>query len=195
MHPENNSNFENISGKFLIASPYFAFNPPFNKSLIYVASHTKEGSVGLIVNNLVNRMPFDSVLKMLKEDNSNAGDSALPIYVGGPVEPERGFILHTDEYDRNLLLRLSDNHLAVSSNVEILRDIAHGAGPKNSLFVLGYTSWGPGLLEKEMSNNMWLVSDYDKSLMFSPNDDKKWNEALAHIGIDNSLFYATPGYC
>jgi putative transcriptional regulator len=189
-----NSNFENISGKFLIASPYFAFNPPFDKSLIYVASHTPEGAVGLIVNRLASHMPFDALLKMLK-DESIAPSSSLPVYVGGPVEPERGFILHTDEYSKNLLLKFSDNRLAVSSNIEILKDIVRGAGPAKSLFVLGYTSWTPSLLEHEMANNMWLVSDYDQSLMFSANDDKKWDRALAHIGIDDSLFYATPGHC
>ncbi len=188
------NSFENISGKFLIASPYFSFNPPFDKSLIYVASHTEEGSVGLIVNRLASHMPFDTVLKMLK-DESVAPTSSLPIYVGGPVEPERGFILHSDEYTKNLLLKFSDNHLAVSSNIEILKDIVHGAGPKSSLFVLGYTAWGPSLLEQEMANNMWLVADYDKNLMFSANDGKKWDRALAHIGIDDSLFYATPGHC
>ncbi len=191
---ENNNNFDNLSGKFLIASPYIVFNAPFNKSIIYIASHTKEGSVGLIVNRLVNRMPFNSVLKMLQDDGF-ALDASLPIYVGGPTEPERGFILHSDEYDRNLLIKLSENHLAVSSNVEILKDIAHGNGPENSLFVLGYTSWGPEALEQEISKNMWLISDYNKTLMFSSNDDKKWDRALVDLGIDNSLFYATPGRC
>jgi putative transcriptional regulator len=190
----NKNSFENISGKFLIASPHFSFNAPFDKSLIYVASHGEEGSVGLIVNRLVSHMPFEAVLKVLK-DESVPPISSLPIYVGGPVEPERGFILHSDEYTKNLLLKFSDNNLAVSSNVEILKDIAHGAGPESSLFVLGYTAWGPSLLEQEMANNMWLISDYDKTLMFSANDDKKWDRALAHIGIDNSLFYGAPGHC
>lgn len=193
MLKEANHNFENLSGKFLIASPYFFFSEVYNKSIIYVASHNEEGAVGLMINRLVNRLPFNSVLKLLN-DEGNVGDLILPVYVGGPVEPERGFILHTAEYQENLLLKFPDN-LAVSSNIKILKDIAHGTGPRDSMFVLGYTGWGAGQLEQEMEKNMWLVSECDKELLFSKSDETKWDAALANLGIDDSLFVPTAGNC
>jgi putative transcriptional regulator len=185
-------NFDNLSGKFLIASPYSSMNDAFNKSLIYIAMHSDQGSVGMIVNRVINRMPFRIMMQLLQSDDATS-DLIVPIYLGGPVEPERGFILHTTEYDKNLLLRFSDD-LAVSSNIEILHDIASGSGPANSLFVLGYTGWTGGQLEAEISSNFWLVSDYDKNLMFEGEDDKKWDTALDRLGINNTLFAPGMGH-
>ncbi|MES2214969.1 MAG: YqgE/AlgH family protein [Pseudomonadota bacterium] len=186
-------NFDNLSGKFLVASPYSGLTDSFNKSLIYIASHSDQGSVGMIVNRVINRMPFQAMMKLLQGDDSTS-EFIVPIYLGGPVEPERGFILHTTEYDKNLLLKFSNN-LAVSSNLEILRDIAKGTGPANSLFVLGYTGWNAGQLESEISSNFWLVADYDKDLMFDSIDEKKWDIALSRLGIDNTLFAPGMGHC
>ena len=190
----NHNNFDNLSGKFLIASPYSSLNDVFNKAVIYVASHTNQGSAGMIVNRIVNKMPFQSMMRLLKDDTKTGDELIIPIYMGGPVEAERGFILHTAEYDKNLLLKLPDN-IAVSSNLEILKDIANGLGPANSLFVLGYTGWGPGQLEEEIRHNIWIVSDCDKNLMFSPNDETKWDAALGRIGINNALFAPGMGHC
>ena len=190
----NNSNFEDLSGKFLIASPYSFLNDVFNKSVIYVASHTAQGALGMIVNRVMNRMNFQTMMKMLKDESGGGSDLIMPIYVGGPVEPERGFILHTAEYDKNLLLKFADN-LAVSSNIDILKDIANGSGPASSLFVLGYTGWAAGQLEEEVRNNLWLVSDCDKSLMFSDENETKWSIALERIGVDDALFAPGMGRC
>lgn len=185
---------DKFAGKFLIANPYSSLGDVFNKSLIYVASHTDQGAIGIIVNRLVNKLHFKAVMKLLDDDGDNVGDIAMPIYLGGPVEPERGFILHTAEYDRNLLLKLSDN-LAVSSNIEILKDISNGMGPQNSLFVLGYTGWESGQLEEEMNSNMWLVSECDKNLIFSHDNENKWDVALKSIGVHNAMITPDVGHC
>jgi putative transcriptional regulator len=189
---EKNTNFESLAGKFLIASPHSASNDVFNKSLVYIASHTAQGAMGLIVNHLVNKLPATSVLKLFKDEN-NTSELVMPVYLGGPVEPERGFILHTAEYTKNLLLK-AESGLAISSNIEILRDIAEGTGPKNSLFVLGYTGWTAGQLESELRKNMWIVSDSSNELIFSDNEDK-WTAALSKLGIDNSTFSPYIGHC
>jgi putative transcriptional regulator len=185
---------DKFAGKFLIANPYSTLGDVFNKSLIYVASHTDQGAIGMIVNRLVNKLQFKAVMKLLNDNGDNEGDILMPIYLGGPVEPERGFILHTAEYDKNLLLKFSDN-LAVSSNIEILKDIANGIGPQNSLFVLGYTGWEAGQLEEEMNSNMWLVSECDKNLIFSQDNENKWDIALQNIGIHNSMLTPGVGHC
>ncbi len=195
MNSINNYSLDNLTGKFLIASPHCFFSDIFNKSLIYITSHNaEEGAVGLIINRLVNKVPFHSVMTMLKNESINLDSSSLSVFMGGPVEPERGFILHTAEYNKNLLLHCPNN-LAVSSNLEILKAISDGSGPEKSLFVLGYTGWEKGQLDQEMFNNMWIVADYDSDIMFLADHEKKWQSALKNIGVDNSLFAAGAGHC
>ncbi len=194
MSTMNNYSLDNLTGKFLIASPHCFFSDVFNKSLIYITSHNaEEGAVGLIINRLASKTPFQSVMTMLKNESINV-NSSMPIFMGGPVEPERGFILHTAEYNKNLLFGCPDN-LAVSSNIEILKDIAGGQGPKSSLFVLGYTGWEKGQLDQEISNNMWIIADYDPDVMFLPDHEAKWGYALQNIGVNNSLFTGGVGHC
>lgn len=184
----------NLAGKFLIATPHSSMTDVFNKSLVYVATHSSAGAVGLVVNHLVNTdAHMQNILKFLKDDK-DIHDLRLPVYLGGPVETERGFILHTAEYDQNLLLKFPDN-LAVSSNVNILKDIKKGAGPKSSLFVLGYTGWNAGQLEDEVNSNLWLVSEADKDLIFDDNNDEKWSTALSKIGVSESQYYNKTAYC
>lgn len=187
-----NTNFESLAGKFLISSPYAFTNNVFNKSLIYIVSHNTSGAMGLIVNHLVNKIPANAVLKLFKDSADNS-DLIMPVYLGGPVEPERGFILHTSEYSKNLLMH-SGSNLAVSSNIEILKDIASGTGPAHSLFVMGYTGWIEGQLESEIEQNMWIISDSSNDLIFADTGDK-WIAALNNIGIDNSSFNSQAGHC
>lgn len=111
----NDKIFDNLSGKVLIATPYM-LDGIFNKSLIYMLSHTAEGTMGLIFNNLVNHIEIKSFFKISNDQvDSNI---MMPIYLGGAVEYERGFFLHSDDYNENLLLKFQ-NHLAVSSNPKI----------------------------------------------------------------------------
>ena len=187
-----NTNFESLAGKFLISSPYAFGNDVFNKSLIYVMSHNETGALGLIVNRMVNKLPAGAVLKLFK-DNGNESQLSMSVYVGGPVEPERGFVLHTSEYTKNLLLQ-SGSDLAVSSNIEIIRDIAHGQGPQNSMVVLGYTGWSLGQLEDEIEKNMWIISNSSNEIIFSDSTNK-WDIALSKMGIDNASFSPHAGHC
>ena len=95
--------FNSLAGKFLIANPFTNFNEIFDNAVIYVASHTEDSAaVGLMINHLIDAMPYKTIFKMLKS-NVKAADSKLQVYLGGPVEPNRGFILHTDDYDKNIL--------------------------------------------------------------------------------------------
>jgi putative transcriptional regulator len=189
----SSKNFNSLAGKFLIANPYMNFNEVFNKSVIYLASHSENGAIGLIVNHLVNTMPYKSIFKMLKAE-TDVENINIPVYLGGPVEPDRGFVLHSGEYNKNLLFKFEDN-LAVSSNLQILQDMAHGIGPKNSLFVMGYTGWAPGQLEHELEQNHWIISEADLEILFSNNNDNKWNGALDRLGIDSSFYSSQLGHC
>lgn len=192
-----NTMIEDLSGKFLIASPYSLGSDVFNRSLIYMVSHSDAGAMGLAVNNLVNKLPANSIMDLFKDcKDYSCGDLILPIYQGGPVEQERGFILHTLEYNKNPLMKINPKaNLGISSNVEILRDIVTGSGPKHSLFMLGYSGWSKGQLEDEIKQGHWIISDTAQDLVFDGEVEDKWEAALEEVGIDDSSFAPNPGHC
>jgi putative transcriptional regulator len=181
----NSKIFYNLSSKTLVATPNVIKEGIFCKSLIYILSHTHEGAIGLMFNHLVNHIEFKSFFKIKSDKVDNT--IMIPMYLGGPVELERGFFLHTNDYNKNLLLHFK-NDLAVSSNPEIPEDIAYGRGPKNSLFIVGYTAWKAGQLEQELEDNLWLIMDCNKEFIFARNPENKWHDALKHLGIDEANF-------
>lgn len=177
--------FSNLTGKILIASPFAMEGNVFHKSLIYVIKHTNEGSVGLIFNHPINNAPANSLFKKI-DSKINTGDLNLDIHLGGPVEVERGFFLHTSEYNKNLLFNPAQSDLAVSSNAQILQDIADGTGPQNSIFIIGYTGWSAGQIEFELEHNLWLISEPNHDLIFLESPEDKWSKALATLGISST---------
>lgn len=187
-------NFSNLTGKILIASPYSMEGNVFHKSLIYVIHHGTKGSVGLIFNHLVKNTPASALFKKINI-NSDINKLNLEIYLGGPVEMERGFFLHSNEYQKNLLFKPKVGDLALSSNLEILDDIANGYGPQKNMFFIGYTGWGAGQIEFELENNLWIVSEPDYDLIFSNSIENKWHVALSRLGINNIDFAPHMGNC
>lgn len=102
-------------------------------------------------------------------------------------------MLHSVDYQKNILFKLSDE-LSVSSNVDIIKDMINGCGPTRSLFVMGYTGWEAGQLEKEMESNFWIVAESDPELIFSDHHESKWNLALNSAGIQNTFFSSQVGH-
>lgn len=184
--------FSNLTGKILIASPYTMEGNVFHQSLIYVVHHNAEGAVGFIFNRLVNNAPASNLFKQLDPD-IDISMLNLEIHIGGPVELERGFFLHSADYDKNLLFKAEGSNIAVSSNLEILKDITGGKGPASNMFVIGYTGWSSGQMELEMQNNLWIVLEPDNELIFGIDNSNKWIKALARLGIDSTDFI--PGLC
>lgn len=186
--------FSNLTGKILIASPYTMEGNVFHQSLIYVIHHGEDGAVGFIFNHLANNTPISKLFRKFDHD-VDLKILSLGIHIGGPVEIERGFFLHSTDYNKNLLFRLEGSELAVSSNLEILKDITNGHGPDRSLFMVGYTGWTSGQMEFEIQNNLWIVAEPDNDLIFGTNNNLKWNTALAKLGIDSSCFIPTLVNC
>jgi len=187
-------NFSDLTGKILIASPFAMEGNVFHKSLIYVVKHANEGSIGLIFNRPVRSALANNLFNKV-DANFNFDNLELNIHIGGPVEVERGFFLHSSEYDKNLLFNPNQGELAVSSNVQILQDIATGIGPKNSLFIVGYTGWGSGQLDFELEHNLWIIADPYKELIFSENDSDKWTKALNIVGVSSNDFIPFVATC
>lgn len=178
-------NFSNLTGKVLIASPFAMEGNLFHQSLIYIAKHTNEGSVGLIFNHTVTNAAANALFDKI---DINAAGLNLNVHLGGPVEMARGFFLHTTEYDKDTLFKSDGHSLAVSSNPEIIKDIAGGSGPQDSIFIIGYTGWNAGQLEFELEHNLWIVSEPDHDLIFQTNPKEKWNKALGKLGISPKDF-------
>jgi putative transcriptional regulator len=179
--------FSNLTGKILIASPYTMEGNVFYQSIIYVIQHNKEGSVGLIINHPVNNSPVNNLFKKMDE-NIDFKNLNLEVHLGGPVEMERGFFLHTNEYSKNLLFTPIEDGLAVSSNTQIIKDISNGTGPKKSLFIIGYTGWAADQMEFELENNLWIVAEPNLNLIFDEVADEKWPKALSTLGISKYDF-------
>lgn len=188
-----------LEGQFLIAMPSMA-DSRFEHSVIYVCSHSEQGAMGLVVNQVAGHLSLEELLIQLDIVND---DSAilLPAHVrdmnvhkGGPVEVERGFVLHSDDFKLNQSTLAIDNGICLTATLEILRALAHGDGPRNAILALGYAGWGPGQLETEIQSNGWLTAPADPDILFDPDFGRKWHRALGTLGIDPAMLISEPGH-
>jgi putative transcriptional regulator len=192
----------NLTGKFLVASPFIGLNELFNKSLIYVASHRADGAIGFIVNSPIESLSYDIKLprifssKKLQKYRSNLDEyqtKGVEIFLSGPNEPNRAFIMHTNYYDDDLLFKINDE-IFISSSLGALENILSRSDPKNSLLLMGYTGWRAGQLEKEMGENLWVVTKGDVNLLFQTHWSLKWSEALKQVGVYEAFFCGQVGH-
>jgi putative transcriptional regulator len=180
-----------LSGQLLVAMPGIG-DPRFEKTVICICAHSEEGAMGLVVNRGINNLTFPDMLEQL-------GIIAVPevqkiqVHFGGPVEVGRGFVLHSSDYTHEGTLVVDDG-ISLTATVDILRDIAEGTGPKESLLALGYAGWGGGQLDMELSANGWLSVPVDTDLVFSTDLDSKWDRAMAKIGIDPRMLSDDMGH-
>jgi putative transcriptional regulator len=173
--------FAFLAGQLLVAMPQM-LDPRFARTVIYMVAHTEDGAMGLVLNRVLGSVTFPDLLSQL---GIGVTDPARNIHVhfGGPVEMGRGFVLHSADYHQGATLRVDDN-VSVTATIDILRDIAGGAGPRRCLLALGYAGWGPGQLEDELHRNGWLNVSADEELVFGPDLEGKWEHAIAKIGVD-----------
>lgn len=172
-----------LEGKFLIATPAMG-DPRFNRTVVYVCSHDEEQAMGLVINRARKGLTLAALLDQLKikgdMDEARAGQAILS---GGPVETERGFVIHSPEYcDAATSLKVSER-IIVSNTKGILTALAGATPPAQSIMALGYAGWSAGQLEGEILQNTWLIADADEAIIFSEDMDTKWSDALANLGI------------
>ena len=179
-----------LDGRLLISMPGMG-DQRFERTVIFMCVHSEEGAMGLIVNKPAPDLRFADLLEQL--DISGGDSSDISVHFGGPVEHGRGFVLHSAEYGvEESTLKVNDG-FAMTSTVDVLRDIAAGDGPERALLVLGYAGWGPGQLESEIQANGWLVAPGGADLVFETADAEKWEAALASLSIDPRLLSAEGG--
>ncbi len=180
-----------LTGQLLVAMPTMR-DPRFTRSVIYLCAHNAEGAMGLVVNRLVGSITFPDLLEQLGIEPG--GESGLiRVHFGGPVEAERGFVLHSTDYVQSGTMMV-DSDVALTGTIDILRDMAGGHGPRKSLLALGYAGWGPGQLDAEIQANGWLSVPADESLVFDDGLDDKWERAIGKIGIDFSKLSGDAGH-
>lgn len=180
-----------MTGQLLVAMPGMS-DPRFVKTVIYVCSHNDEGAMGLIINRLVPTLTFSELLTQLEIQTYGMEDN-VSVHIGGPVDAERGFVLHSPDYMRDSTVIVGDEY-ALTSTIDILRDLASGYGPDQSLLALGYAGWGPGQLDQELLDNGWLNVPAHRSIIFDKQLDTKWERAIAQLGINPKLLHEEAGH-
>lgn len=171
-----------FSGQLLIAMPGIA-DPRFERALILVCAHDRRHAMGLAINRPVEGLTVPDLLARLDIKSEIKAPPDL-VLIGGPVERERGFVLHTRDYSVEHSLEVSPE-LALTPTRDALEAMAqHDGHPRRSLLALGYAGWGAGQLEDEIKENVWLTCEADEQLVFGVDHDRKWAEALHKLGVD-----------
>ena len=183
---------EFLSGKMLIAMPGIG-DPRFERALVLICAHDASHAMGIAVNRPVEGLTLPDLLGRLDVKPAIEVPADL-VLLGGPVDRERGFVLHTDDYMvGEHSLRVGDG-MALTATREVLEAMAgHGDPPRRSTLALGYAGWGPGQLERELRDNVWLTCEPDETLIFGADHAHKWSQALAKIGVDPRLLSSTAG--
>lgn len=169
-----------LAGQFLIATERMG-DPRFREAVLYMVDHDGDGAFGLIINRPLGTQPLaDFMAEVGVEPDDAEGD--IRLYFGGPVEPAKGFVLHSPDYNSPETRLLGDG-LALSADPAVLRALAQGTGPRESRVILGYAGWGPGQLEGEMNRGDWISSPADADLVFDTDDTEIWSRARSRGGV------------
>lgn len=170
-----------LTNQFLIAMPKL-LDPNFFHSVTYICEHNQHGAMGIVINQ-----PVDLTLGELVEQMDYPAPSdelaARPIYRGGPVDTERGFVLHQPLGDWQATMPVGPE-IGITTSNDIIEAMAKGAGPEHFLVALGYAGWGAGQLEEEIRDNAWLTGPMDPQLLFGDKREECWQQAVALIGVD-----------
>jgi putative transcriptional regulator len=186
-----------LDGQLLIAMPSMT-DPRFHRAVIYMCAHSAEGAMGLVINQRAPHITLPRLLEQLEialvdERPVSTGAGAMSVYMGGPVETSRGFVLHSSDYfaaDSTLPINES---VCLTATIDILKAIAKGSGPNKAILALGYAGWAPGQLEREIQTNGWLTCPADPDIVFDGDLDTKYSRALDSLGIDPSHLVGAAG--
>jgi putative transcriptional regulator len=180
-----------FSGQLLIAMPGIS-DPRFERALILVCAHDDEHAMGLAVNRPVEGLSVPDLLARLDIKSEIKAPPEL-VLMGGPVERERGFVLHTADYHSDHSIELGNGYTLTATR-DILEAMAQASGhPRRALLALGYAGWGAGQLENEIKENVWLICDADETLIFGADHAAKWTRALAKLGVNPERLSFTAG--
>ncbi|MBW4329454.1 YqgE/AlgH family protein [Stakelama sp. CBK3Z-3] len=178
-----------LTGQFLLALPGIG-DPRFERAVIAVCAHDSEGALGIGIGAVIDGLSLHDLLGQFDIDPGEAPDA--PIHFGGPVEPRRGFILHSLDWSGQDTVEVA-GRWALSGTLDVLKAIAAGNGPDEWLVALGYAGWGEGQLDEEMTRHGWFNTDSKPELIFDTSVADRWEHAFSQAGIDPRLLAAQGG--
>lgn len=182
---------DTLVNQFLIAMPSME-DHFFTRSVTYLCQHTEDGALGIVINRPA-ELTLGDVLGQMNIEASNPAVNRLPVFFGGPVHPERGFVLHEPAGHWDSSLRISDD-IALTTSRDILEAVAKGEGPNHILVALGYAGWSKGQLEKEILSNAWLNSPVNQSILFTRPASQRWKAAVEAMGVNVALLSSQAGH-
>lgn len=172
---------ESLIGHVLVAMPGMD-DPRFARAVVLLCQHNEDGAMGLVVNRLSDYR-LSEIFAQMQISDVHADFADRPVLAGGPVQTDRGFVLHEGATDWDSTLRITES-LAVSTSRDVLEGIAAGTGPARFLLMLGFSGWGPGQLESELADNAWLTVPADNELLFDVPLEMRWQAATSRLGVD-----------
>lgn len=176
--------------KCLIATPAIK-DPIFASSLVYMCEHNENGSMGLVVNHETSQV-LDDIFQQLDISCEDDAIKNQPVFIGGPVQLEQGFVLHSSEGKWQNSIEVSSG-INLTSSLDILQAIANGKGPQDYLVILGFSGWASGQLESELQQNSWLTSTCNPDLLFHEKPEDKWQVAFDTLGFDINMLSPVSG--
>lgn len=185
------SEFTSLADHFLIAMPALQ-DPFFGESLVYLFEHNQDGSMGLVINQPTELSLADVLEQLRSEQQAPQHTSNTPVYAGGPVQTERGFVMHPPGHEYQSTVNLGA--LSITNSQDILDAIAAGQGPEQYLVALGYAGWGAGQLEDELKNNTWLSCPAEHGIIFDTPPEERRAAAAASLGIQLSQLSHLAGH-
>ncbi|HET8941474.1 MAG TPA: YqgE/AlgH family protein [Rudaea sp.] len=171
----------NLANHFLIAMPSMR-DPGFRRGVTFMCQYGEDGAMGLLINRLSEYRLGDVLAQInLKCDSSQISNA--PVLIGGPVQPERGFVLHAPHGTWESSYKISER-LCVTTSRDVLAAIAAGEGPSQALIALGYSGWTAGQIDSELKENAWLTASADENILFHTPLERRWEESAALVGVN-----------
>ena len=190
---------QGYEGQALMAMPSLR-DGPFARSVVYMCAHRDDGAMGIVISQRAEEIDFVRLLRQLdiiseaEAIRLPAEVHAVPVLRGGPVDTGRGFVLHSPDYDAGSATVRIDKHISLTATLDILRAIAAGEGPKRAVLALGCAGWASGQLESEILDNAWLVGPVPPDLVFSDEFGRKYDRALAGLGVSAAMLSPEAGH-
>ncbi len=180
-----------LTNHLLIAMPGMG-DPNFTHSVTYICEHNEEGAMGITINRPLD-VNLGDILDHMEISCTAESVRDRPVFMGGPVNIERGFVLHTPAGGWESTLKITDD-IGLTTSKDILQALAEGAGPTRALIALGYAGWGEGQLETELAENAWLSAEATPEILFDLPIEERWNAAARILGIDMNLLSGEMGH-
>ena len=180
-----------LNNQFIIAMPNLA-DPNFFHTVTYLCQHSEEGALGIVINRLAD-MKLGEIFEQMNIPVTSASAAKKPVFAGGPVQQERGFVLHPTGGDWAVSMVVSES-ISLTTSRDVIEAIAIDQGPEQYLVALGYAGWGEGQLEQEILANAWLNTPCGKHILFDTPIDLRWRAAAGQLGIDINQLTTPAGH-